>query len=369
MRLETGTANLKYSRLLRLWLLSRRRIMLAVLAVMAIVVAAGPEIFITIPAGHAGVLWLRLWGGTVTDSNALNEGLHLISPWNRIYIYDARARVEHQTLNVVAGDGLQITVTVNLRWEIRRDHLGRLHKEVGPDYVDRVLLPEVASLVRHTFSRFTTEEIYSVKRNVVEKEILDSIGAPYLPGNVDASGDASTYIKPMDLYTSLILPPEVQAAMERKQQQAQLAQSYEYRIEAERQESMRKAIEAEGIRSFQQTVQAGISNNYLRWRGIEATLALATSPNAKVVVIGGSQGLPLILNTGDLPSVPGVATATPASASSASVITASPNNKVSQNSRPRDTASSSLTNSSQGRDHDGGNMMHFLRGQSLQAAH
>jgi hypothetical protein len=47
-------------------------------------------------------------------------------------------------------------------------------------------------------------------------------------------------------------------------------------------------------------VQAGISENYLKWRGIEATLQLATSPNAKVVVVGGgSNGMPLILNTDD----------------------------------------------------------------------
>ena len=35
---------------------------------------------------------------------------------------------------------------------------------------------------------------------------------------------------------------------------------------------------------------------YLRWRGIEATLALAQSPNTKIVIIGsGKDGLPIIL--------------------------------------------------------------------------
>jgi hypothetical protein len=62
-------------------------------------------------------------------------------------------------------------------------------------------------------------------------------------------------------------------------------------------ESMRKEIEADGIARFQQKVQAGISPNYLKWRGIEATLSLATSENAKTVIIGGKDGLPLILNT------------------------------------------------------------------------
>ena len=41
-------------------------------------------------------------------------------------------------------------------------------------------------------------------------------------------------------------------------------------------------------------MSAGISQNLLRWKGIEATQALATSTNSKVVVIGaGADGLPL----------------------------------------------------------------------------
>ncbi len=62
----------------------------------------------------------------------------------------------------------------------------------------------------------------------------------------------------------------------------------------------RKQIEANGIAAFQQTVSKGISELYLRWRGIEATLALAQSSNSKIVVIGsGKDGLPIILGNVD----------------------------------------------------------------------
>src|SRR5262249_35060267 len=62
----------------------------------------------------------------------------------------------------------------------------------------------------------------------------------------------------------------------------------------------RKAIEAEGMRDVQQTVSQGISDSYLRWRGIEATLQLSQSTNAKVVIIGsGKDGLPIILGNAD----------------------------------------------------------------------
>ena len=44
------------------------------------------------------------------------------------------------------------------------------------------------------------------------------------------------------------------------------------------------------------TVNQSISPSYLRWKGIDATLELAKSPNSKIVVIGtGGDGLPIIL--------------------------------------------------------------------------
>ena len=93
-----------------------------------------------------------------------------------------------------------------------------------------------------------------------------------------------------ELYDTLLheikLPTQVVAAINRKVEQYYIAQEWAYRVDREKLELERKKIEAEGIQAFQQTVSNGISDSYLRWRGIEATLDLAKSPNAKVVIIG-----------------------------------------------------------------------------------
>ena len=90
-------------------------------------------------------------------------------------------------------------------------------------------------------------------------------------------------------------------AINRPTEQFYLIQEYKFRVEREAQESKRKQIEANGIAVFQQTVSKGISDSYLRWRGIDATLQLAQSPNAKVIVIGsGKDDPPIIRNAGTL---------------------------------------------------------------------
>lgn len=72
----------------------------------------------------------------------------------------------------------------------------------------------------------------------------------------------------------------------------------EFVLAKERQEAERKRIEAKGISDFQTIVSQGISDQLLRWKGVEATEKLANSPNTKVIIVGsGKDGLPVILDT------------------------------------------------------------------------
>ena len=76
-----------------------------------------------------------------------------------------------------------------------------------------------------------------------------------------------------------------------------MALKYEYILEQERKEAERKIIEAQAKAESNRILNASLSPNILRDKGIEATIKLAESPNTKVIVVGsgGSDGLPLIL--------------------------------------------------------------------------
>ena len=97
------------------------------------------------------------------------------------------------------------------------------------------------------------------------------------------------------LIRSVTLPPTIKSAIESKLKQEQEALEYEFKLEKAAQEAERQRVEAEGKAKANSIVSASITDKILRDKGIEATLKLAESPNSKVVVIGGNDGMPLIL--------------------------------------------------------------------------
>jgi regulator of protease activity HflC (stomatin/prohibitin superfamily) len=292
-----------------------------------------PHVVITVPTGHVGVLWKRLGGfgvycwcvvnrGTVLEPQELrDEGLHIIWPWDKLYFYDLRLQTATQTYNAISKDGVSLTATINMRFQLKHNSVAQLHKFIGPDYMELVVRPEIGSRARETLSKYTAEEVYSTSRQAIEDTIresaqtklgmqLDRLVQPEASDQFQAQ-----YQKPVlpelrhaiDILDTLVLgislPEAVMTAINRKIEQLYVAQEYEFRVIREGRESERKRVEAAGIRDFQQIVSQGISDSYLRWRGIEATLQLAQSANAKTVIIGSNKdGLPIILGNADAPA-------------------------------------------------------------------
>jgi len=203
-------------------------------------------------------------------------------------------QVQHH-FDILSTNGLTIGVTTSIRYRPKLNVLGLLQKEVGPDYATIIVIPQVQALVRRVFGQYTAEEIYTTKRQVIESTIEGA-----------TQEIAERYIT-LDnlLILSIELPPTVQNAIQAKLVQEQASEEMRFRISRETQEKERKLIEAEGIQRYTQTVRESLQTvpgndvtSFLRFKGIDATLALASSANAKVVVVGGSDRMPLIFDTG-----------------------------------------------------------------------
>ena len=277
-----------------------------------------PNVIVTVSTGHVGVLWKRFRGGTQLDPRLLKEeGMRVLLPWDKLFLYDLRLQTTTDTYNAISKDGVNLTATINIRFRLKHDAIPQLHQGIGPDYLTRLVRPEIGNRMREIIAEYTAEEVYSTKRQEIQKRIRTHTEAMLGQSMMERTKEESEYGEHyrvsldamLNLYDTLVLglelPPSVVAAINRKVEQYYLVQEYAFRVDRERKESERKRIEAEGIRAFQQIVSQGISDSYVRWRGIEATLQLAQSPNSKIVIIGsGKDGLPVILGNVDTPIAP-----------------------------------------------------------------
>jgi regulator of protease activity HflC (stomatin/prohibitin superfamily) len=289
----------RYLDRLAAWLNRYRTSILVMLLFFVIgMIALAPQIFITVPSGHVGVLWYRFFGGTVTD-HTYGEGIHMIFPWDEMYLYDARLQNQSRVYDTISSNGLAMKVDIAVRYRINRDNAGTLHKLVGPRYPEVLVYPEIGSHARELISRYTPEQLYTETRAFIQAEILERMVNQLGSSLVNQSFQGKLVIVEDVLIRSVTLPQSIAAAIERKAEQYQAMLEYDFRIAREEKEKQRKKIEAEGIREFQDIVAKTITPEYLRLRGIEATMALATSKNSKTIIIGGRDGLPVILNTAD----------------------------------------------------------------------
>jgi regulator of protease activity HflC (stomatin/prohibitin superfamily) len=231
--------------------------------------------------------------------------------------------IAHDTFDGVTADGLNVKLKITYRYRVHPSKVGLVHRTIGPNYKEKLIAPAIASIVRSEVSKFSVHDVYGPARNAIQERIFARVVDPKTHNLIESRADPEPpkgsivlgrrsrsmaelskpdHYKPVIelldvLINNIVLPARVAAAIEKKQEQEQLKEEYVFRLERERMESMRKEIEADGIARFQQKVQPGLSPNYLKWRGIEATLSLATSENAKTVITGGKDGMPLILNT------------------------------------------------------------------------
>ncbi|MBO5854528.1 MAG: hypothetical protein J6Q61_07315 [Bacteroidales bacterium] len=239
----------------------------------------------TIPAGHGGVLF-RLFGGGVDTSKTYEEGFHFIAPWNTMYVYETRQQETSEEMSALSSNGLEIKIEFSTWYQPRWEDLGTLHAQIGTEYLTRIVIPAMRSAARSVVGRYTPEQIYSTKRDVIQEEIFEEtkklLDEKYVQLN-------------QVLIRSVTLPPTIKSAIESKLKQEQEALEYEFKLEKAAQEAERQRVEAEGKAKANSIVSASINDKILREKGIEATLKLAESPNSKVVIIGGNDGMPIIL--------------------------------------------------------------------------
>ncbi len=165
-------SNRQWGRRLNQWFLPLIAIVMLVTLVAGL--ALWERVIRQVDSGAAGVLYRRFGGGTVTD-RVFGEGVHVLWPWNRLAIYNTRVQTVLHTLEVLTNKGLPIHLRLAIRYHPEKEMVGLLHKSVGPDYVQTIVVPQVESVLRREIGKQNPEDIYTNKEGVLTDIILTAI--------------------------------------------------------------------------------------------------------------------------------------------------------------------------------------------------
>ncbi len=238
-----------------------------------------------VPPQHVGVLETF---GKVYDAT-WGPGLHAWAPWVGVHRINCRTLQSEERTTTPTGEGLLVGLDVSLVYHANPDKAAEIFSRYGglSGLEANVLAPEFRSTIRDVTAGFNAVDLYSGRRAEVSAKMVEE-----LRKRLEGRGITVEAV----LLRNIQMPQQVSEAVEAKLAADQKAQQMEFVLRKEEREAERKGIEARGIADFQRIVTAGITPGLLTWKGIEATEKLAESSNSKFIVIGGKNGLPLIMN-------------------------------------------------------------------------
>jgi regulator of protease activity HflC (stomatin/prohibitin superfamily) len=268
-----------------------------VVKITGIVVALAGLAFSSIKQIEPGMVGVQKLFGRV-DDKVLVSGLNLINPLVKVEVFDIRtqnytmssvtdegAKVGDDAIHVLSADGLEVIVDLTVLYKVLPTEAPRILREIGSDYRNTIVRPICRTKIRDNAVYYDAVALYSTKRDEFQTRIFNSIEKDF---------KARGLVLEQLLVRNLTLPQSVKESIESKINAEQDAQKMTFVLQKEKQEAERKRVEAQGIADYQKILSTGLSDKQLQYEMIKA---ISTSPNAKLIIMGNSKGMPLMLDT------------------------------------------------------------------------
>jgi regulator of protease activity HflC (stomatin/prohibitin superfamily) len=248
-----------------------------------------------IDAGEIGVQSLF---GKVQDE-ILSSGLNMVNPLMDIRSIDVRTQnytmsgvhnegdvAGDDAIRVLTADGLEVVIDLTVLYRVQANQAPKIVREIGYDFKNVVVRPITRTKIRDNAVYYTAVDLYSLKRDEFQTRIFKTIEE-----NLKVRGLVLEQL----LVRNISLPASVKGSIEEKIKAEQDAQKMQYVLQKEKQEAERKRVEAQGIADYQRIISMGLGDKQLQYEQIQAMKGLMTSPNAKVIIMGGGK-TPIILD-------------------------------------------------------------------------
>ena len=246
----------------------------------------------------AGEIGVQSMFGKVQDE-VLTSGLNFVNPLMDVKEIDVRTQnytmsgvhnegdmAGDDAIRVLTADGLEVVIDLTVLYRVEASQAPKIVKEIGYDFKNVVVRPITRTKIRDNAVYYTAVDLYSIKRDEFQSRIFKTIEA-----NLKARGLVLEQL----LVRNITLPVSVKGSIEEKIKAEQEAQKMQYVLQKEKQEAERKRVEAQGIADYQRIISQGLGDKQLQYEQIQVMKGLITSPNAKVIIMGGGK-TPVILD-------------------------------------------------------------------------
>ena len=247
-----------------------------------------------IEPGEVGVQ--KLFGKV--NNQVLESGLNLVNPLVEVVTFDIRTqnytmsgvhdegdKSGDDAIRVLSADGLEVIVDLTVLYKVLPNKAPDILKEIGTDYRNTIVRPICRTKIRDNAVYYDAVALYSTKRDEFQQRIFKTIESDFKTRGL---------VLEQLLVRNLTLPASVKLTIESKINAEQDAQKMTFVLQKEKQEAERKRVEAQGIADYQKILSTGLSDKQLQYEMIKA---IATSPNAKLIIMGGGKNsTPVMLN-------------------------------------------------------------------------
>ncbi len=234
------------------------------------------------------------------DNDVLPSGLHLINPLVDVTTFDVKTQnytmsgvtTEGQkegddAIRILSADGLEVTIDLSVLFRLKADRAPFILQNIGADYVDKIVRPVSRTAIRDNAVYYDAVALYSTKRQQFQDQIYKTISESFAKRGLELQ---------QLLVRNITLPQSVRATIESKINAEQDAQKMQFVLQKERQQAEQKRIQAQGIADYQRIISTNLTEQQLQYESIQAQKAIALSPNSKVIIMGNSKSVPLILD-------------------------------------------------------------------------
>lgn len=252
-----------------------------------IVLGAGTSMFKVVDTGEVAVTSLF---GKVDDA-PLYSGLNIVNPLVTVTPFNVKTqnytmsgistegnKPGDDAIRVLTADGLEVVIDLTVLYRVKAQQAPKILRTIGTDYEDKIVRPITRTRIRDNAVYYDAVSLYSTKRAEFQDRIIKEIQHDF-----NAQGLELQQL----LVRNIALPATVRASIESKISAEQDAQKMQFVLQKERQEADRKRVEAQGIADYQKILSTGLSDKQLQYELIQAQKAIATSPNAKVIIMNG----------------------------------------------------------------------------------